>query len=244
MKQTATLKPCRGAALALLSLALAGGAQAQGGYKKVHTGLGTYYAYSGGGNCSFPMPTGILTAAMNTTDYNTAQACGAYVEVTNQNTGESVVVRIDDRCPGCAAGSIDLSQDAFAEISPLEAGVIPISWRYVSGPSTPVTVWFEDGSSQWWTAIQVRNHRNPVATLAYRPSGTSTPFVAVERQMWNDFIAPSGMGPGPYDLKITDVFGKVVKAKGVALVTDTEISLHKQFPVVLPPPAEPAADGR
>ena len=236
MNPIAYPKLYRHAALSLAALALAGGAHAQGGYKNVHTGQGTYYAYSGGGNCSFPMPSGILTAAMNTVDYNTAQACGAYIEVTNENNGESVVVRIDDRCPGCAVGSVDLSQEAFAEISPLGVGVLPISWHYVSGPSTPAVVWFEDGSSQWWTALQVRNHRNPVATVAYRPSGTSTPFVAVQRQMWNDFIAPSGMGPGPYDLKITDVFGKVIKAKNISLVTSTEISLHKQFPVVLPAP--------
>lgn len=227
---------------AALALAIAGGAWAQGGYKDVHSGMGTYYGYSGGGNCSFPPPVGVLTAAMNTPDYNTAQACGAYIEVTNTDTAESVVVRIDDRCPECPAGNVDLSQDAFAKIAKLETGVIPIRWHYVSGPSTPAEVFFEDGSSQWWTAIQVRNHRNPVATLAYRPSGTTTPFVALERQMYNYFVAPSGMGPGPYDLKITDVFGNVLKKKGVALVTDTEISLHKQFPVVLPPPAPVDAD--
>jgi len=217
-------------------LLAAAGASAQGGYKSDHTGRGTYYGYTGGGNCSFPPPDGVLTAALNTADYNTAQACGAYIEVTNLNNSQSVVVRIDDRCPGCSVGDVDLSEEAFAQISPTAVGVLPIQWHYVSGPSTPVQVWFEDGSSQWWTALQVRNLRNPVATVAYRPSGTTQAFIPIERQMWNDFIAPSGMGPGPYDLKITDVFGNVIKAKQIGLVTDTLISTKKQFPIVLPQP--------
>jgi hypothetical protein len=52
-------------------------AAAQGNYQQMHTGQGTFYGYGGGGNCSFPKPSEILTAAMNTADYNTAQACGA-----------------------------------------------------------------------------------------------------------------------------------------------------------------------
>jgi len=224
-------------ALAATALLACTAAWSQGGFKDTHTGRGTYYGYTGGGNCSFPPPKkGVLTAAMNQADYDTATACGAYVEVTNLANGETVVVRIDDRCPECAPGDVDLSTEAFAKIAPLETGVLAISWRYVSGPSTPARVVFQDGSSQWWTSIQVRNHRNPVATLAYRPSGTKTAFMPLERQMYNYFVAPAGMGPGPYDLKITDVFGDVLRSNGVPLSVGPEISLHKQFPVVLPVP--------
>jgi expansin (peptidoglycan-binding protein) len=220
---------------ALVLLGIAAPAFAQGGYLDPHAGHGTYYDYTGGGNCSFPPPPqGLFTAAMNTADYDTATACGAYVEVTNAASGASVVVRIDDRCPGCAPGDIDLTRAAFAQIASLQAGVIDIRWRYVSGPSTPATLWFEPGSSQWWAALQVRNHRNPVAKLAWRASGSGAAFRKLPREMWNDFTAANGMGPGPYDFKITDVFGNVLRASQVALAPGMEVSLHKQFPLELP----------
>jgi hypothetical protein len=40
------------------------------------------------------------------------------------------------------------------------------------------------------------------------------------------------MGPGPYDIQITDVFGQKMSASGVALAVTTEIDLGQQFPAV------------
>ncbi|XCA42194.1 expansin EXLX1 family cellulose-binding protein [Trinickia caryophylli] len=160
------------------------------------------------------------------------------MEVTNLNTQQSVVVRVDNSCPGCAAGNVDLSQEAFALISPIGAGQIPISWKYVSCAPPTMKLYFKEGSSQWWTAVQVRDHRNPVASLAYRASGSTGAYIPLERQTYNYFLAPSGMGPGPYDLQITDVFGQTITATGVALAVTTEIDLGQQFPALLP-----SADG-
>ena len=210
------------------------GAAAQGGYQSTHTGKGTYYGYGGGGNCSLPMPAAtVLTAAMNAADYNGSQACGAYIEVTNLNTMQTVVVRIDDQCPGCGVGDVDLSEQAFARISPLGAGIVPIRWKYVDGPSTPAKVYFKEGSSAWWAGIQVREHRNPLASVAYRRTGSGSSFAGMAREAYNYFIAPSGMGTGPYDLQITDVFGNVLNVGSVPLQVTTEISTGQQFPQVL-----------
>lgn len=217
-------------------------AAAQGNYQQTHTGQGTFYGYGGGGNCSLPKPTGILTVAMNTADYNTAQACGACIEVTNLNTLQKVTARVDDRCPECAAGDVDLSQEAFAKISPIEAGRIPISWRYVSCSAPSAKLFFKEGSSQWWAGVQVRDHSSPVASLAYRPSSGGA-FTTLGREMYNYFIAPSGMGPGPYDIQITDVFGQKMTASGVALAVTTEIDLGQQFPAVLPAPGDGGSTG-
>lgn len=227
--------------IALLSASLL--AAAQGNYQQTHTGQGTFYGYGGGGNCSLPKPTDILTAAMNTADYNTAQACGACIEVTNLNTLQSVVARVDDRCPECAPGDVDLSQEAFAKISPIEAGRIPISWKYVSCTPPASKLFFKEGSSQWWTGVQVRDHRNPVASLSYRASGSSAAYTSLGREMYNYFIAPSGMGPGPYDIQITDVFGQQITATGVALAVTTEINLNLQFPTVLPSAGSGSSSG-
>ncbi|TXD86119.1 lipoprotein A-like protein [Mitsuaria sp. TWR114] len=204
---TSRLAAQRRAFLSLLVGGLLAGLQltaaAQGNYQQTHTGQGTFYGYGGGGNCSLPKPTDILTAAMNTADYNTAQACGACIEVTNLNTQQKVVARVDDRCPECAPGDVDLSQEAFAKISPIEAGRIPISWRYVSCNARSAKLFFKEGSSQWWAGVQVRDHAGPVASLEYRPSSGGA-FTTLGREMYNYFIAPSGMGPGPYDIRITE----------------------------------------
>ena len=218
-------------------------AAAQGNYQQTHTGEGTFYGYGGGGNCSFPKPSTLLTAAMNTADYNTAQACGACIEVTNLNTQQSVLVRVDDRCPECAPGDVDLAQEAFAQISPLQAGRIPIRWTYVSCTAPTAKLYFKEGSSQWWTGVQVRDHRSPVASLGYRASGSGTAFTPLGREMYNYFIAPGGMGPGPYDIQVTDVLGQQVTATGVALAVTTEIDLGLQFPQVLPAPGSSSGGG-
>jgi expansin (peptidoglycan-binding protein) len=214
-------------AACLLAMAM-GAAQAQGGYDRPHEGEATFYGYGGGGNCSFPLPDR-LTAAMNHADYNGSQACGACILVTNPANGKTVEVRIDDQCPECAAGDVDLDQEAFARIADLAQGRIPVRWSYVACSPPTMSLYFKEGSSQWWTAVQVRDHRYPVARLAWRPSGTTQAFKAVPRETYNYFVAASGMGPGPYDFKITDVYGHVVKIYRVALQVGVEIPTRKQF---------------
>jgi expansin (peptidoglycan-binding protein) len=210
-------------------LLIAGAAQAQGHYDQPHEGEGTFYGYSGGGNCSFPPPTR-LTAAMNQADYNGAQACGACILVTNPANGASVEVRIDDRCPECAPGDVDLDEEAFMQIADRALGRIPIRWSYVACTPPALSLYFKEGSNPWWTAIQLRDHRYPVASAAWRPSGSTGKYTRLPREDYNYFVAASGMGAGPYDFKFTDVFGQVVKVNKVALNVGVVIPTKKQFP--------------
>ncbi|ATG96948.1 expansin EXLX1 family cellulose-binding protein [Paracidovorax citrulli] len=217
-----------------LALAVALPVAAQGTPGETYTGRGTFYGYDGGGNCSLPFPEHVLTVAINDSDYQGSQACGAYLEVLNPATSKKVVVRVDNRCPDCPPHGLDLAIPALAQIAPIDAGIVSLRWRYVSGPDTPASVVFKEGSSASWSALQVRNQRNAVASLAYRASGSGGTYVPLERQMYNYFLAPGGMGPGPFDLKITDVFGQVLEVSGVPLSVGPELSLGVQFPPVLP----------
>lgn len=222
-------------AAATLALLAAGTAQAAGPYDPatVHSGEGTYYQYSGGGNCSYPLPaSGTYTAAMNNTDYANSQACGAWITVTNPATRQSVRVRIDDRCPECAPGDVDLTQAAFSRISPLAAGRIRINWRHVAGTAAEMKLYFKEGSSRYWTAVQVRDHKYPIRSLSYRRTGSGASFVSVPRASYNYFIASSGMGVGPYDFRIVDVHGRAVVVNNVGLRLTTPISTGKQFPTL------------
>ena len=180
------------------------------------TGKGTYYDADGTGNCSFDAsPANLNVAAMNAVDYNDAAWCGACLEVTGPN-GAKVTVRVVDQCPGCAKGDLDLSPQAFSVLSPLLAGRIQISWHEVACPvSGPLAYHFKDGANAYWTAIQIRNHRYPIASVEAKDNGGA--YRAISRVDYNYFVAASGLGPGPYSLRVTDTHGHAVEDTGIEL---------------------------
>ncbi len=194
-------------------------------------GEGTYYGADGTGNCSFEpsAPEDMtLVAAMNETDYAGSAACGACVRVTGP-AGE-VTVKIVDRCPECAPGDVDLSQHAFEQIAELSAGRVPISWQYVPcDVSGALSYRYKEGSSEWWTGIQVLNHRHAISSLEYSDDGGSS-WVEVPRLNYNYFVQESGMGPGPYTLRVTDVEGNAVIEEDVPLQADGVVAGDQQFP--------------
>lgn len=193
-----------------------------------HAGEGTYYDADGSGNCSFdPSPGDLMVAALNTADYAGAAACGACLAIDGPDG--AVTVRVVDRCPGCAAGDVDLSREAFAAIAPLSAGRVPITWRFAPCPvSGPVRYRFKEGSSQYWVAIQVRNHRHAVARLEARVADGS--WQSVPRLDYNYFVDSDGLGAGPLALRVTDVHGLTVEDGAVPLGDATEVAGAEQLP--------------
>ena len=196
------------------------------------TGEGTFYQYGGGGNCSFPVQNDIYTAAMNAKDYNESAACGGVITVTNTDTDMSVTVRIDDQCPECAEGDVDLTQAAFEQIAELSTGRIPISWKYIPNPvAGNIKLFFKEGSSQYWTSIQVRDHRYPISDLAYRQTSSGDSYQSLMRQSYNYFEKSDGFGTGPYDFRLTDFCGQTVDILSVPFSVTTEIDAGLQLPV-------------
>lgn len=199
---------------------------------EVHQGKATYYAADGSGNCSFDAAPGDpLVAAMNTPDYAASAVCGACVAIDGPDG--SITVRIVDRCPECPQGNIDLAEGAFPMIAKKELGIVPISWRYVSCPVDGDLVYhFKEGSNQWWTAVQVRNHRNAIAKFEYRAADDT--WKSVARVDYNFFIDEAGMGPGPYDFRVTDVHGNVIEDQGVPFKEAGDSPGAGQFPACTP----------
>ena len=103
-------------------------------------------------------------------------------------------------------------------IAPLSAGRVDISWQQVDCPVTgPIAYTFQSGSSQFYTAIQVRNTRYPLDSLAaVDATGSATP---IQRETYNYFVAADGLGPGPYALRVTDDRGQTLDDTGIALDT-------------------------
>lgn len=190
-------------------------------------GDGTYYDADGTGACSFDAsPDDLMVAAMNAPDFDNAAWCGACLEVTGPMG--IVTVRVVDECPGCAHGDLDLSPQAFQQLAPLSAGRISIMWHEVAcNVSGPIAYHFKDGANAYWTAVQIRNHRYPIAKVEAM-SGSA--YADIPRVDYNYFVQSSGLGPGPYALRVTDTRGHVLDDTGVPLGDSTTTNGAAQFP--------------
>ncbi len=193
----------------------------------IFKGEGTYYQYSGGGNCSFPEPYSTrYSGALNAAQYQGAVLCGACAEVTGERG--TLLVSIEDQCPECKMGDIDLEQEAFPFIADPIKGRVPISWKVVPCPvEGPVSFYAKEGTNPYWAEIQIRNHRNPIATLELLTDGN---FVALTRQNYNYFTAPEGLGVSPHTFRITDSFGNVILKTIQGIFAETLVEGQHQFP--------------
>lgn len=182
-----------------------------------HSGQATYYDSKGaGGNCAYPTaPADHLYVALSPGEYAAAAACGGYLDVTGPRGTARVLVM--DQCPECATGHIDLSREAFARIGDPVRGVVPVSYRAVVNPplTGPLTFRMKDGASQYWFAVQVGNHGNPLRSVEAKPAGGS--WRSAARQDYNYWLIGSGLGPGPYSIRVTDVYGHQAVATGIRM---------------------------
>jgi expansin (peptidoglycan-binding protein) len=189
---------------------------------ELFTGDATYYELGDNPvNCSYPIDSlPPYYAALNGPQYGAADLCGACILAEGPNG--SIELLIVDQCPGCAMGDIDLSPAAFEQIAALEDGRVDVSWRVVPCSDAPPSIGyrFKEGSSQWWTAIQVVGHRTPLASLEYQRDGA---WIDVPRLDYNYFVADPGMGPGPFVLRVTDVFGNTMQNSNIELIPDESI---------------------
>ncbi|MFD6885697.1 expansin EXLX1 family cellulose-binding protein [Streptomyces sp. NPDC059957] len=192
-------------------------------YKGVAT---AYAAADGNGACLFGPSDDLMIAAMNTTDYESSRACGAYVRVRAAN-GASITVRITNECPlPCAPGQLDLSEQAFAKLAELKVGRIPITWSLVSPrTSDTLSLRYKTGSSAHWCGIQVIDHRNPVARLEVR---TSKGWRKLPRTDYNYFLSADGGGCGGA-IRITDIYGEQLTVGGTSLLPNVAQPTRVQF---------------
>jgi expansin (peptidoglycan-binding protein) len=175
----------------------------------------THYVLQGLSNCSYPSPPADgLYVALSPSEYRSAAACGGYLQVSGPDG--SVRVKVVDQCPGCAAGHIDLSESAFAKIAPLSAGLVHVSYTLLSDPPLPgpVSIEVKQGSSRYWLALLADNTGNPLASVQVE---TSAGWLSLERASYNYWIAPSGSGPGPFTVRLTDTQGHRVTVPGITL---------------------------
>ncbi|MCX5373102.1 expansin EXLX1 family cellulose-binding protein [Streptomyces sp. NBC_00015] len=192
-----------------------------------YRGVATSYDVGNGdGACSYGPTSDVMTAAMNTADYETSKACGAYVLV-RAGSGASITVRITNECPApCEAGQLDLSRQAFAKLAPLSAGRIAVTWSLLSpATSDTVSIRYKTGSTQYWCGIQAIGHRNPLARLEVR---TSAGWTRLARTDYNYFLSEQGTGCGGA-LRLTDIYGEQLTVEGIAVRANVVQSTRVQF---------------
>lgn len=191
----------------------------------IHQGKATYYDADGSGNCSFPAVSPPMVAAMNEQEYGMAVYCGACVKVDGPKG--SVLVRITDRCPECLKGHLDLSREAFAKIGDPVQGVIAIKWQVVSCPQEgPMRYHYKDGSSQWWTAIQVRDHRLPIKQVELFKNNQ---WQVLPRERYNYFLDAKGAGAQPLRLRLTATNGQTIEETLPPPASDLLVTGKQQF---------------
>ena len=179
----------------------------------VVTGHATWFNAHGTLNCSFPPFTDWMVGAPSMARYyNAGEACGECLKVTGKRG--TIVIRVVDSCPDCdtrdPVADLDLSQEAFKLVDDPNAGYVPITFQVVPCDVTgPMQYRFKDGSTQYWTAIQVINHREPIATVEYADSKGN--WINLPRTDYNFFIADGGVGAhSQLSLRITSIYGQVV----------------------------------
>jgi len=177
-------------------------------------GVATFYDADGSGNCSFDASPGDLdVTAMAMPEYDASASCGG-----GPTRG------------GGGGINLDLSAQAFAKIADPKEGRIDVTYQAVAcATAGNVAYHFKDGSSKYWTAIQIRNHRVPVAKVEYKKGDA---WVAMKRADYNYFIEASGVGdqPNGLSLRVTATDGQVVEdtlAGGVQ--AEQTVSGTKQF---------------
>lgn len=191
-----------------------------------YEGVATFYDTDGTGACLYDASGDVMTAAMNSTDYESAKACGAYVLVRAAD-GTSITVRITNECPGdCAPGQIDLSAQAFAELADPVEGRIAITWKLVSPDAAgAMSIRYKTGSSPYWCGIQAIGHRNPVARLEVQ---VGSGWRQLSRTDYNYFLSEDGAGCGGA-IRVTDIFGERLTVDGIAIRPDVVQPTRVQF---------------
>lgn len=171
------------------------------------TGIATFYDATGDGSCMFGTSGDLDVAAFDFPDFNSSATCGACYDVSGPKG--KVTLRIVDSCPGCEEHHMDLSASAFAKIADPKDGRVSITYQAVRcNVPGQMSYQFKDGSQEYWTAIQVRDHKVPIAKLEAKKNGA---WEELSRTDYNYFLDGSGIKDDPISLRITSTDGQVLE---------------------------------
>lgn len=196
-------------------------------FSSIKPGEGTFYegiAGSDTGNCLIFVAEGDYKhCALNSIDYDNAQACGGYIEVFGEKG--SVVLQVVDRCPECKEGDVDMTREAFEKIDDPIKGRVPITWKSVESPKEEhILIKFKEGSSEFHTEIQFSQLKYPIKSLEYFENDS---WIPMERKLYNFFVEPKGI-KSPMKLRASSVNEEDIVFENVSLLVGIQ-DTGKQF---------------
>jgi expansin (peptidoglycan-binding protein) len=147
---------------------------------------------------------------------DSAIGCGAFIEI--EYKGKKILAHVIDECPypvsdsslGCwNTEHLDLSKAAFSSLEDLNTGIIDIKWKIVPSELVgPIEYHYHDSASQWWMALQVRNHCQAVKKLEMKINGN---WQSLTRAPWNYFTFDGDAGSPPYSFRVTSIEGEILE---------------------------------
>jgi len=202
-------------------------------------GTATFTDLTGGGACSFPgEPPDNLHVGISSSEFGTADVCGAYLDVVGPQG--SVRVKVTDHCRRCSEGLVDVTRKAFAQIADVSAGRASVSYRVVRNPAlrNPISIRISEGATRWWFQLQVLDHGNPLRSVELSTSGSGDwRSLTHTADNWWQASSP-GPGDGPFTLRITDVYDQSVTVYDVPLAPGaTRHTVARLYQPSVPAPA-------
>ncbi|KAJ9074028.1 hypothetical protein DSO57_1010329 [Entomophthora muscae] len=182
-----------------------------------HVGTATYTnGPDSWAKCSLPEGSFGRWASVGPAIYGGSQICGACIKVTNKDNNETTLAHVIDQCISCGPDDIVLNLSAFGTIGHPNLGRLSVEWEVIRCPAVlgNITYVWQKGSNKWYSAFQIRNHAEAIATVEYSAS-LAGPWVKFNRRDDNYFIS-SGLLEKPAFVKVTSISGKTVIDKDFA----------------------------
>ena len=172
------------------------------------TGEAVFYDPQGRGACALTFNRQAAVASVPNVIYKNIEACGQCLEVSGP--AGSAVVMVVDRCNNCSDDMMVISKPGFDKIAGASSkGREQIKWKPVRcDVQGNIELRIKKTSSEYWTALQVRNHRWPIKSVAFK---RGSEWVEMTRSNDNHFVAEKGVGKGPLSLRITATDGQTIE---------------------------------
>jgi len=175
-------------------------------------------------------------AAVDPTVFNGSAACGGCVII--QTPAAMVEARIVDLGPSASRPNptaVAVGRAALTVLAPDGSTSVTqgVDWHFtpctLSAPG--MTFKLQTGSNASYAGVLVENHRYRLAKVEYKIRSTYYPLT---RSTYNYWIAPRGMGTGPFTLRLTDELGQTVEQTGIPLEPGKVFRGQAQFPSCSP----------
>ncbi|EOQ98636.1 hypothetical protein E3P92_04181 [Wallemia ichthyophaga] len=115
--------------LALATIVAAAASVTAAPLKRSGTATFYYTATGNRGSCGSYLNDSDSIVAVSQADMNQG-LCGQQVTIQNLNNGQTATATVQDTCPGCGSGGLDLSPSVFNQLGNAAQGTLPITYWY------------------------------------------------------------------------------------------------------------------